>query len=959
MKQALLIFLIHISVLSVFGQNYVTQYNGTTAYVNCGTSLSNSVSLANKITLETRFRMTTTPGSWDSPCGTYHDDSWTTGGFGLYYNGGTQKMNFYIFDYSSNNAAAAFDPTNTSWHHIAGTWEQSTGVISIYIDGVLSGTDNYAGSVGPITADIFQIGAAHSLYNWKGQLDEVRIWNVVRSQAEIVENMNKQLTGTETGLIAYYKMEEGTGTSLTDNSGHSNTGTMTAGVTWVGAPTISSFTPASAASGTTVTINGALFTGSTAVSFGGTAAASITVNSDSQIAAVVGSGSSGNVVVNAPGGTASYAGFTYIQPTPAISSFTPTSALTGQTVTITGTNFSGATAVSFGGTAAASFSIVSATSITAVVAGGTTGTVSATTPTGTATSTGTFTFLMAPPGNALALDGGDDFVNAGNNASVQISRGTLEAWIKTPNAGSSFRGIIVKQWAYALFLMDNVLIAYQWTGGQGAISTGINLADNRWHHVALCFDNGVNNGSFIYIDGALTNTFTFSLANQDVNLGIGNGSVSSKIQNFQGSMDEVRVWSTVRTQSQIQSTLYTELAGNEIGLVAYFNCNQGVAGGDNTGINFLTDLTSNGIDGTLDYFTKTGTTSNFVESYALVVPVPAAATNITGTGFTANWTAPAAGPVTSYILDVSTSSTFGSFVTGYAGLDCGTNLSQAVSGLTAGPTYYYRVRANKTSVTGTGGYYRTPTTVTISCTNPTSGGTISADQTICRGFVPAAFTSIAAASGNAGTMEYKWQSSTTSSSGGFSDLSPAVITETYSPGVLTATTWYKRLARVTCMANWTGAAESNVLQITVNPPSFSPGTFTVASLQATGSGIKWYSASSGGSALASGDAISNGTTYYASQTVNGVESTSRLAVTAAILSTPCAPSGTASQNHSSGETVASLQASGSNIRWYAAASGGTALASSTALVNGTHYYATQTVDCTESANRLEVIVIIN
>ena len=77
---------------------------------------------------------------------------------------------------------------------------------------------------------------------------------------------------------------------------------------------------------------------------------------------------------------------------PTISSFTPTSAATGATVTITGTNFTGATAVSFGGTAATSFSEVNSTTITAVVGSGTTGSVSVTNPDGTATLTG-FTYL--------------------------------------------------------------------------------------------------------------------------------------------------------------------------------------------------------------------------------------------------------------------------------------------------------------------------------------------------------------------------------------------------------------------------------------------------------------------------------------------------------------------------------------------------------------------------------------
>jgi len=81
-----------------------------------------------------------------------------------------------------------------------------------------------------------------------------------------------------------------------------------------------------------------------------------------------------------------------IPPAPTMFEFTPTSAATGETVTISGTNLTGATAVSFGGTAAASFTVVDATSITAVVATGTSGSVSVTTAGGTATLAG-FTYI--------------------------------------------------------------------------------------------------------------------------------------------------------------------------------------------------------------------------------------------------------------------------------------------------------------------------------------------------------------------------------------------------------------------------------------------------------------------------------------------------------------------------------------------------------------------------------------
>ena len=80
---------------------------------------------------------------------------------------------------------------------------------------------------------------------------------------------------------------------------------------------------------------------------------------------------------------------------PSITSFTPTSAVFGATVTITGTGFTGATAVKFGGTAASSFNVVNATTITAIVANGSTGDVSVTTSAGTATKAG-FVFVAAP-----------------------------------------------------------------------------------------------------------------------------------------------------------------------------------------------------------------------------------------------------------------------------------------------------------------------------------------------------------------------------------------------------------------------------------------------------------------------------------------------------------------------------------------------------------------------------------
>jgi hypothetical protein len=152
-------------------------------------------------------------------------------------------------------------------------------------------------------------------------------------------------------------------------------------------PSIISFTPASAAKGATISINGNYLNGATAVRFGGNNAQSFNVVSTNQITAVVGTGATGNVTVVTPNGTATLTGFTFLN-TPTISSITPTIGAQGSTVIINGNNLGGATAVRFGGNNAQSFNVVSTNQITAIVGTGATGDVTVVTPGGTATLAG-------------------------------------------------------------------------------------------------------------------------------------------------------------------------------------------------------------------------------------------------------------------------------------------------------------------------------------------------------------------------------------------------------------------------------------------------------------------------------------------------------------------------------------------------------------------------------------------
>ncbi|MFN4975500.1 MAG: beta strand repeat-containing protein, partial [Bacteroidota bacterium] len=159
-------------------------------------------------------------------------------------------------------------------------------------------------------------------------------------------------------------------------------------------PTITSFTPTVAATGTLISITGTNFENTSVITLGGTPVNSFTVVSSTSIIAVVGSGSSGAVSLTTPGGTASLAGFTFI-PAPTITSFTPTIAAAGTLINITGTNFENTSAITLGGTPVSTFTVVSSTSIIAIVGSGSSGAVSLTTPGGSASLNG-FTFIPAP-----------------------------------------------------------------------------------------------------------------------------------------------------------------------------------------------------------------------------------------------------------------------------------------------------------------------------------------------------------------------------------------------------------------------------------------------------------------------------------------------------------------------------------------------------------------------------------
>jgi hypothetical protein len=161
--------------------------------------------------------------------------------------------------------------------------------------------------------------------------------------------------------------------------------------------TFTSFSPSTGTTGTNILITGTGLSVNPNVSFGGVAASNITVQSDTTIVATVGSGASGSVSVQVGSQTLSLPGFTYTAPTSPtqnnvqLTAFSPSVGQTGSSITLTGTNFTGATGVSFGGVPALTFSVNSDSQIVAVVGNGATGVVTVATP-GSSASLPGFTF---------------------------------------------------------------------------------------------------------------------------------------------------------------------------------------------------------------------------------------------------------------------------------------------------------------------------------------------------------------------------------------------------------------------------------------------------------------------------------------------------------------------------------------------------------------------------------------
>lgn len=267
---------------------------------------------------------------------------------------------------------------------------------------------------------------------------------------------------------------------------------------------------------------------------------------------------------------------------------------------------------------------------------------------------------LAQPGNALNfvtnayVTNSSDLPNYGSNL-------TVEAWVRTTSVPSSL--------VVAVSCRDNFYLGIDGSGHPGQVLFNMGgtflygqsrVDDGRWHHVAATKAGLVTT---VYVDGVAETTASMGntyYTGQGLTIGAYSYSGSS---GWPGSLDEVRIWSTARTAAQIKASFNNALTTPQTGLDVYYSFNQGTAGGNNTGINTLPNLGGlSGFTGTLNGFALNGSTSNWVESYALVLPTgltatPSSSLAVSWTAPTINGAAPAAGKVEGYVPSGTSTST--------------------------------------------------------------------------------------------------------------------------------------------------------------------------------------------------------------------------------------------------------------------------------------------------------------
>ena len=207
--------------------------------------------------------------------------------------------------------------------------------------------------------------------------------------------------------------------------------------------------------------------------------------------------------------------------------------------------------------------------------------------------------------HSLSFDGSSDYVDLGTglNNVFSTNNWSVSAWIYY-NSNNSFNSFFSSGWPVQMYVEGNKIEVYlssdnsggsNYLPGANGFNSTSSLTNNTWYHVVFTRDGNNNN---IYLNGNLdaTSSSTGSVATSTASSMVGSWDGSSLF--WDGNIDELGVWNTTLTQSEIQSYMTNPPTANENGLAGYWNFNEGNG-------TISTDLSSSGINATVNGATWT------------------------------------------------------------------------------------------------------------------------------------------------------------------------------------------------------------------------------------------------------------------------------------------------------------------------------------------------------------------
>lgn len=210
-----------------FADNYSLSFDGGDRVV-----VPDSPSLnPSQITVETwvNLRRLAPIDYWDNQFLIYKGDDRMQGSYYLSQNSQDgDQFHFYLGANSIDQVIAHTPNLNLEtnrWYHVARTYDGSN--LKIYVDGVLQGITPANITIG--NTGLLTFGY-HNMTDWEyfldGLMDEIRIWNVAKTQDEIQASMNRRLIGNEPGLVGYWRLDEEIGQVAVDSSLNVNHGQL-------------------------------------------------------------------------------------------------------------------------------------------------------------------------------------------------------------------------------------------------------------------------------------------------------------------------------------------------------------------------------------------------------------------------------------------------------------------------------------------------------------------------------------------------------------------------------------------------------------------------------------------------------------------------------------------------------------------------------------------------------------